>query len=359
MQPRVTRRAGVSALPLLLSLGAIARSPAQTLRGELVGATTGLPVAFGLISLLDSARLERDRTVTAVDGRFVLRAPGPGEYRLRALRIGYRRWDSPPLRLSAGETLDYRIEMPEVPVQLASITVERRNRCRVRPAEGESAATLWEEVTKALRVTQVTLERKLYRFRTETFRRTLDRALKPLEEQRDSALGFGGWSFVSLPPESLARRGFVYDSTGGPVFVAPDIQVLLSDPFLESHCFKVQSPAGNDTALVGLAFEPVPRPQRRDIAGVLWLDRRTAELRVVEYHYTNLDPWMPGARAGGRVEFHQLPDGAWFIRGWSITVPILRIRAGASRADLSGFRQGGGQVREVLTAGGRPILTFP
>src|SRR5437867_701683 len=190
--------------------------------------------------------------------------------------------------------------MPEVPVQLASITVERRNRCRVRPAEGESAATLWEEVTKALRVTQVTLERKLYRFRTETFRRTLDRALKPLEEQRDSALGFGGWSFVSLPPESLARRGFVYDSTGGPVFVAPDIQVLLSDPFLESHCFKVQSPAGNDTALVGLAFEPVPRPQRRDIAGVLWLDRRTAELRVVEYHYTNLDPWMPGARAGRR-----------------------------------------------------------
>jgi len=335
----------------------VVRSPAQAIRGELIAAATAQQVPFGLILLFDVAGRERDRTTTAGDGRFVLRAPGPGEYRLRALRIGYRRWDSPPLQLARGQTLDYRIEMPEVPVQLAGITVEERSRCRVRPAEGEAAATLWEEVAKALSITQLTLVRKIYRFRTETFRRTLDPALNPLDEKRASDVGFGDWSFVSLPPESLAQRGFVYDSTGGPVYVAPDIPVLLSEAFLSSHCFRLQSAADDTTPLIGLAFEPAHGRRLQDIAGVLWLDRGTAELKFLEYHYTNLAAWIPAEHIGGRVEFDRLPTGAWFIRGWLITAPIPRI--GAPRVELHGFRQGGGEVREVLTADGRSVRTFP
>lgn len=350
-------RRGPAVATLLLSLGAVVRSPAQAIRGELIAAATAQQVPFGLILLFDVAGRERDRTTTAGDGRFVLRAPGPGEYRLRALRIGYRRWDSPPLQLARGQTLDYRIEMPEVPVQLAGITVEERSRCRVRPAEGEAAATLWEEVAKALSITQLTLVRKIYRFRTETFRRTLDPALNPLDEKRASDVGFGDWSFVSLPPESLAQRGFVYDSTGGPVYVAPDIPVLLSEAFLSSHCFRPQSAADDTTPLIGLAFEPAHGRRLQDIAGVLWLDRGTAELKFLEYHYTNLAAWIPAEHIGGRVAFDRLPTGAWFIRSWLITAPIPRI--GAPRVELHGFRQGGGEVREVLTADGRSVRTFP
>src|SRR5438445_141438 len=229
--------------------------------------------------------------------------------------------------------------MPAVPVQLAGITVEERSRCRVRPAEGEAAATLWEEVAKALSITQLTLVRKIYRFRTETFRRTLDPALNPLDEKRASDVGFGDWSFVSLPPESLAQRGFVYDSTGGPVYVAPDSPVLLSEAFLSSHCFRLQSAADDTTPLIGLAFEPAHGRRLQDIAGVLWLDRGTAELKFLEYHYTNLAAWIPAEHIGGRVEFDRLPTGAWFIRGWLLTPPIPRI--GSPRGSSRSTRPGG------------------
>ena len=331
---------------------------AQAVQGELVAATTAQPVAGGLVVLLDSAGTERGRVLTDPAGRFFIRAGAAGGYRVKALQIGYRSWLSPAFRLAAGQTLVYRIEMPAVPIELAAITVEAASGCRVHPETGQGAAELWEEAQKALSATELTIAERRYRFRTATTERTLDPRLRVQTEERRTALGFSDWPFESLAPESLARRGFVQDAPGGPLYYGPDVRVLFSAAFLNTHCFRVeQPPPGNGgEGLIGLAFEPTAKRRVKDIGGVLWLDRRTAELRYLEFRYTQLEDWIPADLVGGRIEFYRLPTGGWILRRWRLRAPIPVVRPGSR--ELYGFREREAEVVEVFTADGRPVTAF-
>ena len=60
-------------------------------------------------------------------------------------------------------------------------------------------------------------------------------------------------------------------------YSAPDARVLLSDEFLDTHCFRIAE-AQNGDGRIGLAFEPLEDSPLRDIEGVLWIDRSTAML---------------------------------------------------------------------------------
>ncbi len=192
-----------------------------------MGGTTGRPIGYGLVLLVDTAGRERARSVTDAAGHFVLEAPEAGLYRLRALRIGYRGWASPLLQLLPGEPLRYRATLPEIPVELGAIAVEVEGRCRVRPGEGQPAAALWEEAQKALSVTELAVEGRLFRFRSVTFERSLAPDLSVTEERSDTSVGFSAWPFESLAPESLARAGFVQEAPGGPTYYGPDSRRLL------------------------------------------------------------------------------------------------------------------------------------
>ncbi|HEU5319993.1 MAG TPA: carboxypeptidase-like regulatory domain-containing protein, partial [Methylomirabilota bacterium] len=154
----------------------------QAVEGRVVGAATGQPIPGALVLLLDSGRVERARAASAVGGTFRLAASAPGEYRFVVLRIGFARWESPPLRLEAGRTLQYVVELPEEPLQLGGITVERESGCRVRPAAGETAGVLWEEARKALALAEVTKRERRYLFHMVKTERRLGVTLQPLED---------------------------------------------------------------------------------------------------------------------------------------------------------------------------------
>ena len=74
------------------------------------------------------------------------------------------------------------------------------------------------------------------------------------------------------------------------------------------------------SGLIGVAFEPVKQRRDTDIEGVLWVDRESAQLRYLEFRYTPIS-WRGRELSGGKVEFHQLPSGAWIVRRWSIRMP--------------------------------------
>jgi hypothetical protein len=81
---------------------------AQTVRGVLREEGTGGPIGGAFIVLLDEdgGRPGRDiGTLTDDDGRFQLRAPEPGRYRLRAERIGFKSTLSEVIELEAGATV--------------------------------------------------------------------------------------------------------------------------------------------------------------------------------------------------------------------------------------------------------------
>ena len=112
------------------------------------------------------------------------------------------------------------------------------------------------------------------------------------------------------------ENGFIRHLQNGELrYFSPDAQVLLSDVFLDSHCFRLTAHSDYET-LVGLAFEPVRRSDFKDVEGTLWLDRETAALQFLEYGYTWAQYPEALGVARGHVEFEGLPNGSWIVRKW-------------------------------------------
>lgn len=364
----------ITALAATLSV-ALASTPtsAQAIRTTLSGPSMEQPVAGALVLLTDTLGREWGRLLTGESGRVAFDPP-PGVYRLRVLRIGFTRWDAPVFTLRRGDTLRTPLAAPETPVVLSGLSVEVERRCRVRLQDGSAAATLWEEASKVLEAIDLTVRRRLYRFETVSYTRNYTHpGASPTDEVRSVGTGNSSWPFESVPAESLAARGYLHTDDEGVVrYYGPDLRVFFSDAFLSTHCFRVR--AASDTmaaSLVGLSFEPVADRRLIDIAGVLWLDANSAELRDLEFHYTNLGGWA-GNQAGGEVTFARLPTKAWVVRKWYIRKPVPLVRQRMATVDnglqplatvdtmgIAGFQEAGAWVKAVLSAGGARIATYP
>lgn len=333
-------------------LGPLLRpATAQVIGGRVV--VTGSPdqPARGAIVLLrGSTRRAVARDATDADGRFQVVAPAPGTYSLRILRIGYSPYDIAPWAVGVqGDT--FTIRLPAAGLVLAGITVTATDRCTRSPETGSLAATLWSEAEKAVDLTVLTMEHRRYRFQTAGYLSTLDTAGHETAREESQSLGVSDWPFESAPAETLAAYGYVRGGT----YFGPDLGVLFSPSFLSFHCLRTRLPdPGRDSSLVGVAFQPVRDRAVPDIAGVLWLDRNTAELKDLEFTYTDLR--LPARRAGGRIDFRRLPSGAWVIERWWLRAPMALLRGSADTIGVAGYREKGAGVTAILTSDGKPVL---
>jgi hypothetical protein len=155
-----------------------------------------------------------------------------------------------------------------------------------------------------------------------------------------------------------ARRravgGYVRELESFVHYYGPDAAVLLSDAFLDTHCFGIVDSPDEEPHLVGLGFTPL-RQGRPDITGTLLLRRDTGRLERVEFTYTGLGR-RPGVElARGAMRFAELPDGRWIVRDWSIRAPLLALErqpvggAFRERVVVTGVQE---QGSEVLSATG-------
>lgn len=347
---------------LLLALGWTAPLAGQSVRGRLLEPPGEQPAAGAIAILEDAAGAEVARGVTSASGGFVLTAPAPGRYRLRVLRIGFPAWQSHPIALAAGQREVLRLLLPGQRIVLPTLTVTAEDPgCRAIP-DGLETATLFEEVRKALSLTAWTVRQRRFDFRTRIVDRRLDMRLHPITADTAETDGLLSWPVRSLPPDSLATGGYVrnLDTRGdGPIYYGPDTDVLVSNSFLGQHCFRLRPPSDPaDSGLVGLAFTTAPGVRRPNIAGVLWLDRTTVELRYLEYRYTGLRDWVGEGDAGGRIDFARLPGGAWIIRRWMVRAGVAGINPAFRRPRLAGFVERVGQVTEVRDRNGTVITTY-
>jgi hypothetical protein len=344
----------------------------QVLRGTLVEEGSRQAVVGGLVQLLSPGDSITVSVTTNERGRFVLPEVPQGTYRLRALRIGYQPWTSAPFALAAGETHDDSLAIPAIPVVLEEITVEAQSPCRSSPSQDRRMALLWDEVRTALGIFDAAVGDSL-EFHTRLTERTADSAMRSMGERAWVSVGTGRWPVTSQPPETLAAAGYVMpgDTLRGPVYYGPDAAVFFSEAFLRTHCFRLMRPPKQDPSLVGLGFEPVKGRRVIDIAGTLWLDRRTAELRTLEYHYARLWAWVPEGGAGGALSFGRLATGQVVITGWAIRAPVAAIDDaptawrrgdeatrpffGRGQVRLRGFREETGEVQEVRGNDGRVL----
>jgi hypothetical protein len=329
---------------------------AQTIHGEVLEQDSRNPVSGALVLLVDAAGAERVGVFTGSNGRFVIEAPSPGRYTLRAERIGLGQARSAAFDLQAGQRIEQRLLAPVALIELSGVTVESTRRCQIRPADGDLVATTWEEARKVLNATRWTQGRKYYTYTLREHERDIDpSSLRVLRERTTEQSRVADRPFVSRSPAVLAREGYLSREGAYHTYYAPDAEVLLSDEFLDTHCFRAERPGRAQRGLVGLAFEPVDRREGIiDIRGVLWLEQETAELRYLEFRYTGL-PLESGAQhVGGRVDFERLPSGHWFVRSYHIRMPLmastLQVGSGPTteRVQLRGLLETGAQVIEVV-----------
>jgi hypothetical protein len=327
-------------------------------RGTVVDSLTGAPVRDALVLLIGDDGTPRARALSLDAGGYAIAAPSPGRYSIRTKRIGFRAVQSRPFEVGEGDVRVHDILAPTIRVSLPSVTVHAQRHCLVRPGDGVPAFQLWEEVRTALYQTQLAQRGDLFQTTARRWMRELDTLARFVHTDSSWMLtGMAQRPFAAVPADHLERVGFIERKDHNTwYFYAPDADVLLSEIFLRSHCFRVTD---GQHGLIGLAFEPARKRRVADVKGVLWLDAETAALRHLEFIYTKLPGGVPTSRVGGRVEFEQLASGVWIVRRWYIRAP----RMGVERTY---FRMGSSlQIRNrerfvsIIEHGGEVLDTRP
>jgi hypothetical protein len=355
---------GVTRPLLLLSACLLASAiplRAQGIRGRLLEATAEVPVVGSLVVLEDSAGKRVAQTVSGTEGRFVLRAPSPGHYLLRVLRIGYFPFESPVV-LEPDKYVDRTLALAGTPVSLPEISVVGKSMCGDRARGDTLSSALWLQAGTALAITAQTVQSHAYRFETTLENRNIDRLGNATDITTLNELSISAWPVRSPPPDQLLANGFVEnieDVVEGPTWYGPDAEFLLSEPFFSGHCFWTVPPGIDESSdWVGLAFEPGVKDSRSDIKGTVWLDRKSAQLRRLDFYYTKIPKWARGYEAGGVLTFAPLPGGGWIVQRWMLRVPLPQ-RTTPGSMKVYGYRESGGHVLAVLDARGQLVHSYP
>ncbi len=307
----------------------------------------GRAVAGALISVRDGDATVA-RMLTDDGGRALLPLSRSGRFELRADRIGYAGISGIGFEVSGTDTVSVTVEMPSDRVLLPEISVAARSStCRLDREESSQLSVLWAEVTKVLQRTEVTRTSLEPLLEITRFERDLNPELQIRAERSTRQQTRAARPFMSVEPAQLIKDGFVVKQDATTWFYGPDAPLLLSNEFLETHCFRAVPSKTPDDGLVGLAFEPTRGRRVPEITGVLWLHRESSELRLLEFQFVEFKGRT--GHEGGRVEFARLPGGGWIVSDWVIRMPVLvEARGNAPFGGVDpvvGFRETGGTAQ--------------
>lgn len=121
------RLAPSCSIALMLAGIGVCPAGAQTIRGQVVDASNGRPVAMAGVYLVSRERTPLATTMADSAGWYVLDMPGTGEYVLMAERFGYLQVESPLVSVSAGGSYGMDFELQPEPLGLSPMTVTVRN----------------------------------------------------------------------------------------------------------------------------------------------------------------------------------------------------------------------------------------
>ncbi len=338
---------------------------AQLVRGQVVDSLVGTPVGRGFVVLLDGTGAEVARTLSGADGKFSLLAPRVGRYTLRSEVIAYRASVSHAFDLSIRTPTEITLRILRVPVRLSSFKVVGDEQCRP-PAESMDVAPVWEEARKALSAAAWTANRTEFKHLLHRYQRVESRHERLRRENIWVIEGKATQPFASIRPDRLATSGYIVRRGDRNRYYGPDANVLLHEGFQATHCFWAERGKDEFDGLLGLKFRPVRERNVTDIEGTLWLEPETAELRQIEYSYTDLPYDFEDDQVGGSIHFARLRSGAWILSRWEIRTPVVENQRRMVSAGVIGTRQGlvglqkiGGAVIEAVGSDGTVEFVSP
>lgn len=335
---------------------------AQVVRGIVVDGAER-PVSGVVVSLLDSTKAVVARSLSSERGEYRVVAPHSGTYYLRTLRIGFQPTESAARVFTTGSVSDERIVLDGIRVSLATVRVVERSVCG-RGASGDAASIFaaWDQAMTSIAATTLSSSGSGLTATTMMIERVLDANGRSVREQSiRMRTDIVAQPWRSLPPDMLRQRGYTsIDASQWTTYYAPGLEVLVSPLFLEDHCLRLV--ASRDNSEIGVAFEPTPQRRRlSEIAGTLWLTRGDAELRRLDFTFTDVPAGAEPFAAGGAMNFKTLRGGVVVISSWEIRMPQLeKDSPRATRLRVAAIRSTGGQVvvmrRNADTLFKRPTL---
>jgi hypothetical protein len=332
-----------------------ARLECQVVRGRTVLPDSVTPAAGILVTATDGRGVTVAHALSAATGTYVLRLPAPGRYEIKALRIGYVPATT-ALTVSSVDEHTVDIVLSSRPITLPTVTVTVNEDCGLRGRDADTFVRLWEQARAALAGAGSTEQAEDLDVRTLRIEGTEDKDGSRAEIDSIHAREIiGSHVFATTPPETLSVAGYVRPRPDGSViFDAPSADALLSDEFVAKHCFRIAGAPKGHPDWIGLEFVPTDTMASvADIRGTVWLRRETAELRRLDFGYTNLKYFMDrlcdkssgkcasigtGDGAGGSLDFSRLETGEWLVTKWAIRTPA---EAASFRADPVKMRQEG------------------
>ena len=351
------------ALSMML-IGAVgSHADAQSIRGRILLPDGVTPSAGIVVSAQDSAGTVIGNAQTNSAGAYTIPLPGPGLYRIRVLRIGFRPLVGPQTRVGSEGFVAPDVTLAAIAVRLAAASTRERDDCTSVRATAQSLVVVWEQAQAALTAATITERRGQVRYVVLVAGGHEDAVTYHAGEQyaraRNAEIDSTRWRqmvstrpFDTAPPESLLATGYIHRIGASQlVFDSPSAELVLADRFAAMHCFSLVDGGVDHPAWIGLHFEPRSTSDSlREIRGTLWLDTATAELRRLEFKYVAVDKaWMtlcdrrPDTEArltrpceryidfenmglGGEMDFRRLAGGQWIVTQWTVrTYPDAQV----------------------------------
>jgi len=302
----------------LALLGAATAAPAQVLHGAVRDSASGLPVPGAIVTLLDSAGRAMTRNLSNESGLYRAKLL-PQARTVRFLRLGFRPRE---VALPVGvDDVPMDVALQSLPFLLQAVHVQAGRNCPRRADRGAALALL-EQARAGLLATVVSRSEQPARMTRLVFRRTLDaeaeRATRQTVHLDSTAEGSTSFFAVQRAGE-FVRRGFMRDSAGSQVFLAPDAETLLDDGFASGYCFHIMPRDPARAHQIGLGFAPGRgRRPAVEIEGALWIDTVARALSDIEFRYVGLGRRVESLRPGGRVAFRDMGNGTALVDSWQL-----------------------------------------
>ncbi len=305
---------------------------AQFVSGNVTDRSTGRPIPYPAVQLLDESGAPVTRVSGSGSGRFsVMLLPGK-PYSVIIAAIGYR-----PVRVgpfAIGDTIlamqDIRMEPMVVPLADV-VTTSDAGRCQPDRAAAARMAPVFDAASNAVDVMQSSLESDDGKYVVRTINATIYLLKGGGEHVEADTLHrhWLSWPVGTAGGDTLVRLGFGFQSgrtSRGPNewrFYGPGPETIFSEWFVASHCFAAAIDRTDSTTFLVVSFEPAEKSRKIDISGKLVLDTATMALRRIEFRHVNLPDQFPAGSSGGMVEFDQRGDGVWLPMRWVMYAPIV------------------------------------
>lgn len=361
MQPLHFGRAALGAMLACVTLLPVTRLQGQTIFGVLTEASGRPAVGVQVVATAGPTGRMVARAVTSRTGSFRLESVTL-PVRLRALRIGFAPVELGVVDSPGAATAPLRLRLPDAFQRLAPVRVTAERQCGTASDPLPELADAIESARQALtRIDARIGDEEPLEAWVVLRNQVLDVAGVPTSVTTHRLLiGESLQPFRAVSPQKLLEDGFVEQESDGVVYHGPDAEFLASDEFLRTFCFSFGASDPERASWIGIRFAPMTRTKDRvSVEGVLWIDRVSRRLQLLEFTYVGLPPELDDLRLGGRVHFEALPNGLWFVSRWSLRIARTFVRVRNGRLGVEALLVTQGDVVAMQAEGERVFEGSP